>query len=70
MAKLKCSKCGSERFTGDVLYHTEVELDENQDWTITSDMEAEALDTNSLQCLKCGEDMSYPFEKSERFVPR
>src|SRR5919106_6516413 len=41
MKKLKCKKCGSERFTGDVFYNTEIKLYEKGGFDIVSDLDAE-----------------------------
>jgi predicted nucleic-acid-binding Zn-ribbon protein len=57
METLKCKKCGSKEFTADIIYNAGVELYENGDWNITSDLEAEEIDKGSVQCLQCGEDV-------------
>jgi hypothetical protein len=70
MPKIKCPKCGSEQFTGDVFYNAQIEIYEDGNWNLTSELEAEELDTGSLQCLECGEDFPYPVKVSSKFVQR
>lgn len=67
--KLRCPKCGSEEFTADVFYNTGVELYENGGFEIVSDKEAMELDTGSIQCLECCEDIPYPLKISGKFIP-
>jgi hypothetical protein len=64
MTYQKCEKCGSEEFTADVFYHTQVKL--SADETVQADAgweqtlfrgdEEEELDLGSVQCLNCGEE--------------
>jgi hypothetical protein len=68
--KLKCPKCGYEKFTGDVFYNAEIEIYESGNWNLMSELEGEELDTGSIQCLECSDDFPYPVKVSNKFVQR